>query len=261
MRLQLRLLVSAVLIISACDHKPQTRSENWQQLFNGRDLHDWTPIFSGLPAGENYLETFRVEDGMLTVSYDQWDSLGGRFGHLFYAPPFSHYKLRAEYRFMGEQVVGGPEWAYANNGLMLHCQSPETMTIDQDFPLSLEFQLLGQRENGVERPCGNLCTPGTTVKVAGQWRKEHCLRDFSGPTFPLEEWVLAEAVVYGDSLIHHILKGDTVLTYTDCKVDGDLGGLDTKAYHAGDRLDHGYIAIQAESHGIQFRKIEIMELE
>lgn len=261
MRFRLCFLVLGVFILSACENEPRPQSGDWQQLFNGRDLHDWTPKFSGLPAGENYLETFRIEDGMLTVSYDKWDSLGGIFGHLIHKSSFSSYKLRAEYRFIGDQVADGPDWAFANNGLMLHCQSPETMTVDQDFPLSLEFQLLGQREAGAERPCGNLCTPGTTVRVAGQLREEHCLTDFDGPTFALEKWVSAEAVVYGDSLVHHILNGDTVLTYTDCEIGGQLSGLDTALYIKGSPLDRGCIAIQAESHGIQFRKIEILELE
>ena len=46
--------------------------EGWTPLFNGRDLTGWTPKFVGHKAGDNYKNTFRVVDGFLTVSYDDW---------------------------------------------------------------------------------------------------------------------------------------------------------------------------------------------
>ena len=82
--------------------------EEWIQLFNGKNLEGWTPKFTGSEAGVNYKNTFRVEDGVLKVSYDNWDSFDGEFGHLFYDKSFSNYRLRAEYRFVGEQVNYGP---------------------------------------------------------------------------------------------------------------------------------------------------------
>jgi AAA+ superfamily predicted ATPase len=115
----------------------------WIDLFNGKNLDNWVIKFTGYPLGENFNNTFRVEDGLLTVSYDEWDQWDGQFGHIFYDRSFSHYILRVEYRIVGEQVEGGPGWAFRNNGLMLHSQDPETMTLDQEFPVSLETQLLG----------------------------------------------------------------------------------------------------------------------
>lgn len=228
----------------------------WVALFNGKDLTNWTPKFSGAPAGENFKETFRVEQGMLVVSYENYDSLDGVFGHLFHDTSFSSYKLKAEYRFIGAQVAGGPGWAFANNGLMLHCQSPESMTLMQDFPLSLEFQFLG----GDGRPTGNLCTPGCHVKIDSSLRTEHCLMNFEAPSFPVGEWVTAEAVVYRDSILHHIVNGDTVLTYESPIVGGGLGGLDTLRFPPGMAMSQGRIAIQAESHPIQFRRLEVLNL-
>ena len=96
----------------------------WIALFNGKDLNDWTIKFKDHPLGENYKNTFRVEDGVLKVSYDQWDEFNDIFGHIFYKEKFSKYKLRVEYRFVGEQVKGGAGWALRNNGVMLHCQEP-----------------------------------------------------------------------------------------------------------------------------------------
>ena len=261
MRYSIPLFAACLALLIGCGNTTEPEAEEWQQLFNGRDLNEWTPKFYGEPAGENYLETFRVQGGMLTVSYENYDSLNGKFGHLFFNQPFSQYKLRAEYRFIGDQVAGGPAWAYANNGLMLHCQSPSTMAIGQEFPLSLEFQLLARDETMQDRPCGNLCTPGTQVRLDGNLRTEHCLEDFQGPSFDIGEWVVAEAVVFGDSAVHHILNGDTVLSYESPIVGGGLNGLDTSKYSTGRALKQGLIAIQAESHGIQFRKIELLELD
>ena len=105
---------------------PQATSDTrqWIQLFNGRDLADWTIKFAKHDLGENFRNTFRVEDGLLKVRYDQWPSFNGEFGHIFYKDPFSYYLLAAEYRFVGEQVTGAPSWAIRNNGLMLHSPQP-----------------------------------------------------------------------------------------------------------------------------------------
>ena len=253
-------------------------SDPWIDLFNGRDLTGWTPKFSGHPLGENLRNTFAVEDSLLIVSYEDWDSLSNVFGHLFYETPYSSYVLEAEYRFIGEQVAGGPGWAFANNGLMLHCQDPSTMTLQQDFPLSLEFQFLGagvdtgagagagaeagaEAGAGVEsRPTGNLCTPGCHVVIDDEIITDHCLVNFDGPTIPLEQWVRAEAVVYSDSIIHHVVNGDTVLSYQSPRIGGELGGLDKTKYTEGTTMSGGYVAIQAESHPIEFRSIRLKPL-
>lgn len=147
----------------------------WIQLFNGENLDGWTSKFSDHPPGENYKDTFAVEDGLLTVNYDEYDSWNGTFGHLFYEDEFAHYILRAEYRFVGEQVSGAPDWAFRNNGLMIHGQTPEEMAIDQDYPDSIEVQLLGGREGSdAERSTANVCTPGTDIVMDGELHEQHC---------------------------------------------------------------------------------------
>jgi hypothetical protein len=87
---------------------------------NGKNLDGWVPKIAGHPLGENYLDTFRVENGVLKVSYDKYDAFDNKFGHLFYRDKFSHYIIAAEYRFVGDQAKGAPSWALRNNGLMLH---------------------------------------------------------------------------------------------------------------------------------------------
>ena len=122
--------------------------DGWIALFNGKDLDGWKPKIKGYAAGDNFGNTFRVEDGVLKVAYDKYTKFDGKFGHLFYKTPFSHYKLHIEYRFVGEQCPGGPSWALRNSGVMIHGQTPESMGKDQEFPVSIEVQFLGGNGKG-----------------------------------------------------------------------------------------------------------------
>ena len=142
-------LAAVVIATAACafSQNDPNRKE-WVQMFNGRNLDGWVMKITGFPLGENYANTFRVENGYLKAAYDQYPEFGGHFGHIFYKTKFSHYIVAAEYRFVGEQAKGGPSWALRNNGIMIHCQAPETMGKDQDFPISVEVQLLGGGPSG-----------------------------------------------------------------------------------------------------------------
>ncbi len=241
----------------ACQQMPTQNpdEEVWESIFNGKNIDDWTPKFSGLPKGENYKNIFTVEDSLLKVQYSPQDTFDAVFGHLFYKTPYSYYRIRAVYRFEGEQVKGGPEWALMNNGLMLHCQSPASMGIDQAFPTSLELQLLGANERR-SPPNANLCTPGLHVMLADSLHRPHCT-DSSSKPYPGEEWTTAEALVLGDSLIQHILDGEVVMEYSKPILDGDLADGSRKD---GEAVNSGYISIQAESHPTVFRSIEVLNL-
>jgi hypothetical protein len=239
-------------------HDPDERE--WIQLFNGRDLEGWVPKFTGHELGHNFRNTFRVEDGLLRVSFDEWSRFDGEFGHLFYRQPFSHYLLAAEYRFVGEQPPGGPDWARRNNGLMLHSQAPERMGRDQDFPISIEVQLLGGLGEG-ERPTANLCTPGTHVVMDGELFTPHCTNSRSR-TFHGDQWVRVEVLVLGDSVVKHIVEGDTVMTYTQPQMGGGAANnLRPGVMREGESLREGYIALQAESAPTDFRRLELLNLK
>ena len=249
-------LIIGIFIIAAfwgCQPEPQ-----WIALFNGKDLDGWTPKFAGLSAGENYLNTFQVKNGLLTVSYAEHDSFRGEFGHLFYKNLFHSYRLRAEYRFVGQQLAGGPGWAYRNNGLMLHCQSVESMLLDQEFPVSIEAQLLGGNGRD-ERPTANVCTPGLNISMDGLLRTEHCINSNS-KTYHGDQWVTMEVVVSPDQTFYHLMYGDTVLVYHSPVVGGGSVPVNY-ALKDGTPVSEGYIAIQAETHPIEFRKIELQVIE
>ncbi len=232
----------------------------WKPLFNGQDLTHWKAKIKGYELNDNYGDTFRVEDGVLKVVYDKekYPSFDNRFGHLFYDTPFSHYVLRVEYRFVGEQVAGGPGWAIRNSGIMIHGQSPESMRKDQDFPVSIEVQLLGGAETG-ERHTANVCTPGTHIVMDGQLITRHC-NDSKSKTFRGDQWVTMEVEVHGNRLIKHIVNGETVMQYTQPQLDEN--DADARALiKDGEKMLHGgTISLQSESHPIEFRRVEIKEL-
>jgi hypothetical protein len=234
--------------------------EKWKQLFNGKNLDGWIIKIRGHQLNENYGNTFRVENDILKVRYDEYDSFNDQFGHIFYKSPYSYYILAVEYRFVGKQLKGGPDWAFKNSGIMIHCQPPSTMLKNQDFPISIEAQLLGGDSTG-ERPTCNVCTPGTNIEMSGKLITEHCINS-SSKTFRGEEWIRAEVIVLGDSIIKHIVNGDTVLTYTKPQIGGGVvNDYDTAVKKDGQLLSSGYIALQSESHPVEFRKVEILNLE
>ena len=112
---KLTLIFSICFIIAPFFKIYAQEEEGWVQLFNGKDLTGWTPKITGYPAGENFGNTFFVEDGILKVSFEAYDKFDGRFGHLFHEKSFSNYIIRVEYRFVGEQCMGGPGWATRNS--------------------------------------------------------------------------------------------------------------------------------------------------
>jgi hypothetical protein len=238
---------------------PKADPKDWIHLFNGKDLTGWTPKFAKHDLGENFNNTFRVEDGLLKVRYDKWETFNGEFGHMFYKDPFSYYVIAAEYRFVGDQVKGGPEWAIRNNGLMLQSPDPKTMMKDQDFPISIEVQLLGGF--GKPRTTANLCTPGTNVVIDGKLETRHCINSKS-KTYEGDQWVRVEVLVHGDELMRHYVEGEPVLEYTKPQIGGgNVSPVDPKVKVDGTPLTGGYISIQAETAPIDFRKIEVLNLE
>lgn len=247
------LLFSPYLGIAADD-----ADEKWIQLFNGRNLDGWTVKIRGHEPGDNFGDTFRVEDGVLKVSYEHYDQFRERFGHIFYNTPYSDYVLRVEYRFVGEQSQGGPGWAVRNSGVMIHGESPETMAKDQDFPASIEVQLLGG--NGTDpRTTANLCTPGTNVVMDGELITRHCTSSKS-ETYHGEQWVTVEIRVRGSKLIEHVINGKVVLSYTDPQLDERDAHARELAQKNGKLLTGGTISLQSESHPVEFRKVELMAL-
>lgn len=249
-----------ILVVISCNQKQSEDSGDWIQLFNGKDLNDWQIKFKGYELGYNLNNTFRVEDGLLRVCYDDWDKWDGQYGHIFYKDEFSHYKLRVEYRFIGEQLEGAPSWAYRNNGILIHGQRAELMEIDQDYPVSIEVQLLGGTGNG-ERPTMNVCSPGTNIVMDGKLIEQHC-NPSKSKTYNGDKWVQVEVEVHGGEVIRHFVNGKEVLHYEKPQLDPKDENYEKLLPKDGNIiLTKGTISLQSESAPTEFRKIELLILD
>jgi hypothetical protein len=253
-----------VLLIILCGMltaaQAKTAKEKWIQLFNGKNLKNWTVKIHHHEVGDNFGNTFRAEDGMIKVRYDQYDQFNERYGHLYFNKPFSHYKLRLEYRFTGVWRKDAPIYTEKNSGVMFHSQDPHTMPKEQDWPISVEMQFLGILADGKPRPTGNMCSPGTDVVYQGKIDPRHCINS-SSKTYANDQWITAELIVRGDSLVTHIINGETVLEYTQPQIGGGVANRYNPSLKIdGKLLTSGYIALQSEGQEIDFRKIELLDM-
>lgn len=263
------IFVVAMVSFTSCKRKEKSNknstieiTENWQSLFNGKDLNDWVVKIKGHQVGDNFNNTFIVENGIMKVDYEKYkDTFNNTFGHIYYKKPFSNYKFRMDYRFTGNQLADGAGWANRNSGVMIHCEDPMKIGLNQDFPVSIEVQLLGG--NGIdERTTANLCTPGTNVEINNELKTEHCISS-SSKTYHEEQWVHLEIEVHNDSIIKHFINGEEVMHYNKPKFGGGniSYNLDYWESKAGDPLKSGYISLQSESHPVEFKNIQILELQ
>jgi hypothetical protein len=253
--------VSLGLVILAATLAPNAwAAEDWVQLFNGKDLSGWSPKIRGYAFGDNFANTFRVENGAICVRYDGYgNKFDNRFGHLFYQAPFSNYVIRVEYRFVGEQLPDGPGWAIRNSGIMIHCQAPGSIRKDQDFPVCVEVQLLGG-DGKNKRSTANMCSPGTHVVMNDKLITQHCYESRS-KTFHGDQWVTAEVEVHGNGKVIHRVNGEAVLEYEKPQLDPSDADAQMLMKEAGTvMLYGGYISLQSESHPVEFRKVEIRRL-
>jgi enterochelin esterase family protein len=229
----------------------------WIKIFNGKDLNGWIPKVTGYKTGENPLNGIHVENGILKFDYSNFDKFDGRFSHLFYKEKLSSYILRVEYRFVGEMLPDAPSYCYRNSGVMIHSQSAESMDIKQNWPVSLEAQLLGSTSTRNQKTA-NICTPGTTVSYKGSQSSQHCINSTSKNYYD-GEWVTLDIIVHGGKDIYHVIEGDTVLAYSNPLVGGYLLP-EGYPIPEGTLLEEGYIALQGEGQPIEFRKVDIMIL-
>lgn len=247
--------------------------KDWQSLFNGKNLNNWTIKMAGQALNENHKNTFSARKGVMHINYDEYETFEDKYAHIFYKTPYSYFILDFEYKFHGKHTKGAAGFTLLNSGVMFHAQSPQSMSFMQGFPVSLEMQLLAELPNS-PRFTGNLCTPGTYVSINDKQIKEHCT-DSDSKSYKSDKWVKARLIVLGDSIVHQVIENDTVLTYTDTKIgDGFVneqltwktGGItDEQAQEwikkDGFRLAEGYIAFQAESHPVDFKSIKLLNLK
>ncbi len=233
----------------------------WVSLFNGKNLDGWIVKVAKHPLGENYADTFRVEDGMIKVAYDKYGKFNEQFAHLYSNIPYSRYILRLEYRFTGTPMADAPEWAGYNSGVMIHAQSPLSMTVEQLWPASMEFQFLAVGTKAGKQT-GNVCTPGTNLVHHGKLETAHIIEATGSKLSPLDEWIAVEAEVHGNDEVIYRVNGVEVLRYQHPQLDPrEPDAQKLLARGAPLQLSSGHIALQAESQPVWFRNIELRSLE
>tara|TARA_R100001369_G_scaffold73872_1_gene102511 strand:+ start:522 stop:1319 length:798 start_codon:yes stop_codon:yes gene_type:complete len=253
---------ASILILVSCkvNTLKSEKDDGWEYLFNGKNLDNWIVKIHKHELGDNYQNTFQVRDGVIQVNYKGYERFNERYGHLFYEKPFSNYHLKFEYRFTEEWMEDAPGYTYRNSGVMFHSQDPKTILKNQDWPISVEYQMLADAGDGNPRPTGNMCSPGTEVFFEGEMDPRHCISS-SSDTYLWNEWVQAELIVQ-DSLVIHKVNGKTVLKYTKPQIGGGTTeGYDPAIKQDGKLLTQGYIGLQAEGQGVEFRDIKIKRLE
>jgi hypothetical protein len=249
-----------VFVTTFSGKKPEGK-DAWKALFNGKNLDGWVVKFHHHELGDNFANTFRVKGNRIQVNYDGYTEFNERYGHLFYHKPFSSFHLKFEYRFTDQWMKDAPSYTIRNSGIMFHSQAPETILKEQDWPISVEYQMLAGLDDGKPRPTGNMCSPGTEVFFNGELFPRHCINSTSG-TYRWDEWVSGELIVYRDSLVIHKVEGDTVLQYTRPHIGGGVANrFDPAIKIDGKPLNEGYIGLQAEGQGVEFRNIMIKELD
>lgn len=258
------LLLALLTLTTGCQNVPvasqnDPAQEEWVKIFNGENLNGWTVKIAHHEVGDNYADTYRIEDGIMRVAYDKHTDFGERFSHIYWHEPLSHYRLLVEYRFTGELMHDAPNYARRNSGLMIHSQAPETMPKDQNFPISVEAQFLGGEGNEV-RHTMNVCTPGTEIYMNGTMVEAHCTQSTS-KTYAGDQWVTVEVEVLGNESVKHIIDGEVVLEYQTPEIGGGVvTGFDPAQKPDGKKLSEGYIALQGEGTPVDFRRVELLTL-
>ena len=246
-----------LVIAIACLAPLRAAEEGWIELFNGKDLTGWTPKFAKHPLGVNFADTFRVEDGVIKVAYDKYGLFDKQFGHLYTNLPYSRYILRLEYLFTGTPMADAPSWAGRNSGVMIHAASPLSMTVAQEWPVSMEMQFLCT-DTKAGRQTGNVCTPGTNLEIDGKLTTAHIIDAKNSTLSPMDTWVAAEVEVHGNDLVIHRVNGVEVLRYSRPQLDpNDPDAQRLLAAGAPLQLSSGHIALQAESQPVWFRNIRL----
>jgi len=245
-------LMFIVFTLMGSENKPK-----WKSLFNGKDLKGWQVKIAGYPLGENFGNTFRVNDGLLQVRYNEYDSFRSKFGGLYYNKKFTNYRLKVEYRFVGETTVGAPSWGFRDGGVQYHCQAPTSLQLTQSFPVCLEYNLHGGNGKD-ERPVGEICASGTYVSINGKRNASYCTPATIKKTFHGDQWVTLEIEVRGDTIRHYV-NGEEILRFENPRYNSDHAIGKTFIANGDDKVKEGYISLQSNSHPMDFRKIEIME--
>jgi hypothetical protein len=227
------------------------------KIFNGQDLTGWVPLIKKSAFNVNYQNTFRADPAnqIIRVTYEDYPDtdFDGRYGMLYYDKYLTDYRVRLTYRFREPQAQNPSQWGKNNTGLMLFGIDPRDVMGDPDFPPAIEIQLLGTPSTGGTNNA-NLCQPGGmwVSKLFGEnnGSGNGCKASKSGPAPTAGEWVTIEAEV--------LVSGETKI-YQHPETITPVLSISGPMYNNQPVLG-GYMAIQSESQPVEFKDIELKEL-
>jgi len=253
------LLTIALFLISCTSskHPVESNPNSWVSLFNGKDMEGWKPKIAGFAFGENFGNTFRVEQGILSTHYDKYGNFNERFGAIYFDKKFTNFRLKVEYRFVGQLTPGAPEWGFRDGGINYLGQDPVTIDINQKFPICLEYNLLGGNGKD-ERPTGEICAAGIFFDLDGKRNSLFCTPPIVKRTFHGDDWVTAEINVR-NGIITHYVNGEKILEFANPRFDSTNELARKFIINGNDQVKEGFISLQSNSHPMEFRKVEIME--
>ena len=245
----------AVLAIAS----PASAESEWKSLFNGKDLSGWSVTVDKLPVGQDPDRIVQVREGAIHMYPDADPELKVPFGVITHEGSFSRFHLALEYRWL-EKKFAPRKNAIRDAGLLYHASG-----IEKIWPPSVEYQIqegdsgdiIFIQESGFSwaHPQPDLAPQGqgdaSLLPENGGFLRKAKNQTYFGrfPEYDHPGWNRAEVIVHADESAEHILNGHT------------RSRLEHMQHLGGGVLKEGKICLQFEGAEIQYRKIEIKELD
>ncbi|MEO6095536.1 MAG: DUF1080 domain-containing protein [Fibrobacteria bacterium] len=229
---------------------PMPDAEGWIKLFRGNNASDFFTYYSDRSKNNAFPDnTFKSSADTVVVS-------GTPTGHIIFKQPFSHYRIKFE-EMMPDRL--------GNAGLLVHVQVDDPPLFGS-FPRSIECQGdpgqgMGQvwcignvwvkvhaTSNGT--PQYNPTSPEITYGAKNDNSRQ--ILGIKKPSMKVGEWVLMEAEVHGADSLEHLVRGETIIKYSNPHVAPP-----TNPDQVEKVLKSGLIAWQSEGVPVRYRNIMI----
>lgn len=229
---------------------PKPDADGWIKLFRGDNASDFFTYYSPTNKNKPFPDnTFKNINDTVVVT-------GSPTGHIVFKQPFSHYRIKYE-EMMPDRL--------GNAGMLLHIQLDDPALFNA-FPRSIESQ--GDPAQGMGQiwcisnvwvkvrattngtPQYNPTAPEITYGGANDNSRQ--ILGIKKPTMKVGEWVLMEAIVHGSDSLEHLVRGETIIKYSNPIVA--TGGSPTPVQKT---LKSGLLAWQSEGVPVRYRNIMI----
>ncbi len=261
----LSILASLVLAVSAHGMAEPPKEKAFTRLFNGRDLTGWYTFLQkhGKNADPDHLIT--IENGAIHLYKNAADGEHVVMGYIGTEKEYGDYHLRVQYRWGTKKFQ--PRYALKRDaGIYYHIQGADAV-----WPQALQFQVEQTNVGDLIALYGFGFDTWVDPKTRGDkmltfldpahggvaWvhgGKVDVYQKHLAGEWELDGWNTAEVIAKGDS-VTHILNGHVVNRGTGVRLI-DRAHPDVPARP----ITRGRIALELEAAEIEFRNVEIREL-